>query len=48
MKKARPTKKSSGVRDEPVEYKRWKHPGGKLRELGPQALSNIVLLFPDC
>jgi DNA repair protein RadC len=44
MKKARPTKQSSGVRDEPVEYKRWKHPGGKLRELGPKALSNKELL----
>jgi DNA repair protein RadC len=44
MKKARPTKKSSGVRDEPVDYKRWKHPGGKLRELGPKALSDKELL----
>jgi DNA repair protein RadC len=44
MEKAKPTKQSSGVRDEPVEYKRWKHPGGKLRELGPKALSNKELL----
>jgi DNA repair protein RadC len=44
MKKPRPAKKSPGVRDEPVEYKRWKHPGGKLREVGPEALSNKELL----
>jgi len=27
-----------------AEYKRWKHPGGKLRELGPKALSTEELL----
>jgi DNA repair protein RadC len=44
MEKATPRKKPTGVRDEPIEYKRWKHPGGKLRELGPKALSNKELL----
>lgn len=44
MKKAKPRKRSAGVREELIEYKRWKHPGGKLRELGPKALSNKELL----
>jgi DNA repair protein RadC len=44
MKKAKPREKPAGVRDELIEYKRWKHPGGKLRELGPKALSNKELL----
>lgn len=44
MKKARPTKTPTRIRDGVVEYKRWKHPGGKLRELGPKALTNKELL----
>jgi len=32
------------VKEELTEYKRWKHPGGKLRELGPKALTIKELL----
>ena len=44
--KVKPTYKrtSSRVKEESPEYKRWKHPGGKLRDLGPRALSTKELL----
>ncbi len=32
------------VREEPQDYKPWRHPGGKLRDLGPKALSDEELL----
>ncbi len=32
------------VREDLPSYKRWKHPGGKLRELGPKALSTSELI----
>ena len=32
------------VKEGEPEYKRWRHPGGKLRELGPKALSTQELL----
>jgi len=38
MKRAIKTKR---VNEGKVEYKTWKHPGGKLRELGPKALSTL-------
>jgi DNA repair protein RadC len=44
MKRTKPSKEPAAVRDELIEYKRWKHPGGKLRELGPKALSDKELL----
>jgi DNA repair protein RadC len=44
MRKTAAKKRPTRVREEPVEYKRWKHPGGKLRELGPKALSTQELL----
>lgn len=36
--------KRSRVREQAEEYKGWQHPGGKLRELGPKALSTQELL----
>jgi len=27
-----------------IEYPKWRHPGGKLRELGPESLSDAELL----
>jgi DNA repair protein RadC len=44
MKRASSKKTPTRVREETPEYKRWKHPGGKLRELGPKALSTEELL----
>jgi DNA repair protein RadC len=44
MKRARPKTQRALAREETIEYKRWKHPGGKLRELGPKALSDKELL----
>lgn len=44
MKRASPKKTPTQVREETPDYKRWKHPGGKLRELGPKALSTEELL----
>jgi DNA repair protein RadC len=41
MKKGKTTKK---VKENNVKYKAWKHPGGKLRELGPKALTTKELL----
>ncbi|MBU1299132.1 MAG: hypothetical protein KKG06_02750 [Bacteroidetes bacterium] len=39
------TKQSSHrIRDKQAEYKHWKHPGGKLRDLGPEALSTEELI----
>lgn len=32
------------VRESDASYGRWKHPGGKLRELGPKALTTKELL----
>jgi DNA repair protein RadC len=37
-------KKSKNVSEDVIQYPRWKHPGGKLRELGPKALTNEELL----
>lgn len=36
--------KSRIVKEESSQYVRWKHPGGKMRELGPKALTNEELL----
>lgn len=40
------TKKSvrGRISEDQSEYKRWRHPGGKLRELGPKALDTKELL----
>jgi DNA repair protein RadC len=32
------------IRENNAQYKVWKHPGGKLRELGPKALTTKELL----
>lgn len=37
-------KSTNRIREDSPEYKRWEHPGGKLRELGPKALSTSELL----
>jgi DNA repair protein RadC len=37
-------KQASRVREDQPSYKSWKHPGGKLRELGPASLSPAELL----
>jgi DNA repair protein RadC len=37
-------KNSLKVTEDNIQYKSWKHPGGKLRELGPKALSTKELL----
>ena len=37
-------KKSKTVGEDVVQYPKWKHPGGKLRELGPTALTTEELL----
>jgi DNA repair protein RadC len=37
-------KKASRVQEEIEEYRTWRHPGGKLRDLGPKALSDEELL----
>jgi len=42
--KQKPKKITNRVREEIPSYKQWKHPGGKLRELGPKALSTKELL----
>jgi DNA repair protein RadC len=39
-----PKRKESRVREEVEDYRTWKHPGGKLRELGPKALTEEELL----
>lgn len=36
--------KQPRVREQAEEYKKWQHPGGKLRELGPKALTTQELL----
>lgn len=43
-KKRRPKKTLAQVKEETVPYRRWRHPGGMLRELGPKALSAKELL----
>ena len=37
-------KKSKNVAEDVVQYPQWKHPGGKLREFGPAALTTEELL----
>jgi len=37
-------RKATRVSEETEDYKTWKHPGGKLRDLGPKALSTEELL----
>jgi DNA repair protein RadC len=44
MKRASPKNARTRVREELPEYKRWKHPGGKLLAEGPEALSDAELL----
>jgi len=38
------TSRRERVREEASNYKTWKHPGGKLRELGPNSLTPAELL----
>ncbi len=44
MKGQKRTTTHARVKEEFADYKQWKHPGGKLRELGPKALTNEELL----
>jgi DNA repair protein RadC len=44
MTKKKNVKTIHRVEEEIVSYNQWKHPGGKLRELGPASLSNEELL----
>ena len=43
-KKAKSEKSWPRVKEGPVEYKRWKHPGGKLLAEGSEALTDAELL----
>lgn len=42
MKHKKPKKQKNTVRSDKASY--WHHPGGKLRELGPESLSDAELL----
>jgi DNA repair protein RadC len=44
MKRARPKTQRALAREETIEYKRWKHTGGKLRRLSPAQCSEKELL----
>ncbi|MFQ5798785.1 MAG: UPF0758 domain-containing protein [Bacteroidota bacterium] len=44
MKRIKKPKSRTLVHEQATEYRKWRHPGGKLRELGPKSLSTKELL----
>ena len=44
MGKRKNSKPQPRVKEDVGEYKRWKHPGGKLMEIGPEKMTDTELL----